>query len=333
MEPVRWGIISTAMIGTQKVIPAMLESRALRVAAIASRDLAARRARGSRARHRQGLRQLRGAVRRSRTSTRSTTRCPTTCTCRSTLAAARAGKHVLCEKPIALTAAELERAAAVASKVHIREGLHGALPSAVARAREIVRGGAHRRAARMQVPFSYFNDDPRTSATWPTSAAARCTTSAAIRSSPGAGSCSRPSPNASCALSTATRCLAPTAAPAAGSPISAAGGSSTSPSRRSRCATSASSSRHQGPHRDRGPVQRAAGRADGDPRRPPARSTAASCARETLPAADQYTEEAEAFSRAVRTGRRAHGVDDAILNMRVLDALFASAASGRAERP
>jgi len=53
---------------------------------------------------------------------------------------------------------------------------------------------------------------------------------------------------------------------------------------------------------------------------------------ETLPMADQYQLQAEAFSRAVR-GETAPswGVDDAIAQMRVIDALFRSEASARWE--
>ena len=40
MQPVNWGIISTAKIGTEKVIPAMQKSKHCRIQAIASRDLA-----------------------------------------------------------------------------------------------------------------------------------------------------------------------------------------------------------------------------------------------------------------------------------------------------
>src|SRR5687767_7130787 len=40
MTPVRWGILSTALIGTQRVIPGMKKSPLLEVAAMASRDLA-----------------------------------------------------------------------------------------------------------------------------------------------------------------------------------------------------------------------------------------------------------------------------------------------------
>jgi predicted dehydrogenase len=53
-----------------------------------------------------------------------------------------------------------------------------------------------------------------------------------------------------------------------------------------------------------------------------------------LPVADQYQLQAEAFSRAVREERPdARGLDDAIMNMRIIDALFASEKSGRLERP
>jgi predicted dehydrogenase len=37
LGPVRWGVISTASIGTEKVIPAMMGSREIEIRAIASR--------------------------------------------------------------------------------------------------------------------------------------------------------------------------------------------------------------------------------------------------------------------------------------------------------
>ena len=53
---------------------------------------------------------------------------------------------------------------------------------------------------------------------------------------------------------------------------------------------------------------------------------------ETMAVCDQYTLEAEAFSLAVRgTVPLPYGLDDAIANMRVLDALFRSEASARWE--
>ena len=49
---------------------------------------------------------------------------------------------------------------------------------------------------------------------------------------------------------------------------------------------------------------------------------------------DQYTLQGDAFSLAVRgASPPPYGVDDAILNMRVIEALFASAKSGQWEKP
>ena len=44
MEPVKWGIISTAKIGREKVIPAMQTQSLCDIVAIASRDLPKARA-------------------------------------------------------------------------------------------------------------------------------------------------------------------------------------------------------------------------------------------------------------------------------------------------
>jgi predicted dehydrogenase len=53
-----------------------------------------------------------------------------------------------------------------------------------------------------------------------------------------------------------------------------------------------------------------------------------------LPKADQYQLQGEAFSRMVRGKEKiAFGLEDAILQMRVLDALFRSEKSGNWEKP
>ena len=53
---------------------------------------------------------------------------------------------------------------------------------------------------------------------------------------------------------------------------------------------------------------------------------------ETLPPCDQYTLQGEAFSRAVRGELPLpYGVDDAVMNMRVLEALLRSERSGKFE--
>ena len=54
----------------------------------------------------------------------------------------------------------------------------------------------------------------------------------------------------------------------------------------------------------------------------------------TMPVADQYQLQMESFSRAVRSeAPDAAGLDDALANMRAIEALFVSEKSGRFERP
>ena len=54
--------------------------------------------------------------------------------------------------------------------------------------------------------------------------------------------------------------------------------------------------------------------------------------RHEVPANDQYTSQGDAFSQRVRNERPTDGpLLDAVANMRVIDAMFRSAASGRFE--
>ncbi len=62
MRKIRWGVISTADIGMSEVIPAMQKGKYSEVTAIASRSLDKSQAGCATARHRQGLRLLRGAA-------------------------------------------------------------------------------------------------------------------------------------------------------------------------------------------------------------------------------------------------------------------------------
>jgi predicted dehydrogenase len=77
-----------------------------------------------------------------------------------TLAAARAGKHVLCEKPFALKAADLDVLRPFADQVHIVEAFMVRHHPQWITARERVRAGAIGELRFMQVAFCYFNDNP-----------------------------------------------------------------------------------------------------------------------------------------------------------------------------
>jgi predicted dehydrogenase len=77
-----------------------------------------------------------------------------------TLAAARAGKHVLCEKPIALSAAQARELKEAASNVLIAEAFMIRHHPQWQRAQSIVRTGEIGEVRAVNVMFSYFNVDP-----------------------------------------------------------------------------------------------------------------------------------------------------------------------------
>jgi predicted dehydrogenase len=103
--PVRWGILGTANIALQKVIPAMQRGRMSRVVAIASRDLAKARA----AADAFGIERAYGSYEEllgDPDVEAVYNPLPNHLHVPWSIRAAEAGKHVLCEKPIALSATE-----------------------------------------------------------------------------------------------------------------------------------------------------------------------------------------------------------------------------------
>src|SRR6187431_3613232 len=122
MKKVRWGIISTANIGMVKVIPAMQRGQFSEVTAISSRD----RGKAEAAARSLGISKAYGSyeallddpdIDAIYNPTPNHLHVPWT------IRAAEAGKHVLCEKPIALTANEARQLLDVRQRtgVHIGE--------------------------------------------------------------------------------------------------------------------------------------------------------------------------------------------------------------------
>lgn len=158
MKPVVWGVLSTAKIGLEQVIPAMLASPLVELRAIASRSLPSAQA----AAQRLGIPQAYGsyedlladpAIEAIYNPLPNHLHVPLT------LQAAEAGKHVLCEKPFALSADEALTVRAAASRVHIEEAFMVRHHPQWQRARELVRAGRIGTPRAVQVFFSYFNDD------------------------------------------------------------------------------------------------------------------------------------------------------------------------------
>ena len=160
MRRLRWGVLSTASIGRVKVIPAIRKAPHCEVVAIASRDAAlAASVAGE-----LGIANAHGsyeALLADADVEAVYIPLPNHLHATWATAAARAGKHVLCEKPLALSAADAERMIEVADRAGVllmEAFMYRLHPSWVA-VRELVATGRIGRLVAVQSWFSYFNDD------------------------------------------------------------------------------------------------------------------------------------------------------------------------------
>ena len=156
MKKVNWGILSTARIGREKVIPAMQKGQFCHVGAVASRSLEKARQYADD----MGIAKAYGSYEELFADPEIEAiynPLPNDQHVATTQAAARAGKHVLCEKPFAMTAREAEALREVAGQVHIMEAFMIRFHPQWLRARELVRSGVLGDLRAVQVFFSYFN--------------------------------------------------------------------------------------------------------------------------------------------------------------------------------
>ncbi len=331
MKPVVWGVLSTARIGIQHVIPAMRASPLVELRAIASRSLCA--AEG--AARSLDIAQAYGSYEELLADPAIEAiynPLPNHLHVPLTLQAAAAGKHVLCEKPVALSAAEAELLRAASRSVHIEEAFMVRYHPQWLRARELVRAGRIGTPQAVQVFFSYFNDDPGN-----------------IRNQPGIGGGALF--DIGCYAVLAGRYLfecEPLRAvslvdrdPQLGTDRLTSALLDFGSGRQVAFTVSTQSARFQRVqvvgtrgrielfipfNAVRGSEMRLAvddgGQLDGS-----------GITVETLPACDQYRLQVEAFSRRVRdaAGPQADGVDDAVAQARVMDALWLSERTGRWE--
>ena len=161
MDPVRFGVVSTAKIGIQKVIPAMQQSELCRMVAIASRDLS----RAQAAAAALGIPRAYGSYAELLQDPEVEAiynPLPNHLHVPVSIEAAAAGKHVLCEKPIALTAEEALQLVAARDRagVLIQEAFMVRSHPQWLRARELVRTGAIGELRVVQGSFSYHIVDP-----------------------------------------------------------------------------------------------------------------------------------------------------------------------------
>lgn len=157
---IRWGVLGAARIATQKVIPAMQRGRWTEVGAIASRD-ATRAAAAAAA---LGIPRAYGSYDELLADPDIQAvyiPLPNHLHVPWSTRAAEAGKHVLCEKPIALNAAEARGLLAVRDRtgVGIQEAFMVRTHPQWIAARELAHGGRIGELRSILGHFSYFNDD------------------------------------------------------------------------------------------------------------------------------------------------------------------------------
>jgi predicted dehydrogenase len=158
---VRWGVLSTANIGVKKVIPGMLKGQYCGIDAIASRSLA----KAQQAAAALGIPRAYGSYEELLADAQIDAiynPLPNQFHVPWTIKAAEAGKHVLCEKPIALSAAEARTLLEVRSRtgVKIGEAFMIRVHPQWLRVRELIGSGRIGALRSIVGLFSYHNVDP-----------------------------------------------------------------------------------------------------------------------------------------------------------------------------
>lgn len=329
MRKIKWGIISTANIGVAKVIPGMLKSGELEVAAIASRKLSTARDWAAKL----GIPKAYGSYEELLADPEIEAvynPLPNHLHVPLTLQAAKAGKHVLCEKPIAITAKEAAKLKAIPRKTLVAEAFMVRHALQWLDARKRVMAGEIGEVRAMQVMFSYFNRDPKN-----------------VRNMAGIGGGGLL--DIGCYPITVSRFIF------GADPIRVSATIDYDPKFQTDRLMGGLADFGKGRHlsftisTQLAPYQRVQimgtkGRIEVEIpfNAPPDKPNRIFVQGETMnvgewhsyPVSDQYMLQAEAFGRAIRKEvKLAYGVNDAIINMKVIDAFFKAGRSGRWEKP
>lgn len=332
MARVTWGVLGAAKIGLDRVIPGMLKAANVEVAAIASRDLAKARA----AADRLGIPTAYGSYADLLADPDIQViynPLPNNLHVEWTLRAARAGKHVLCEKPMAMNAGDAEALRGCPKDRLVMEAFMVRFHPQWIRAREHVRSGRLGEIRALQMLFAYNNPDP-----------------ANIRNKVETGGGALM--DIGCYAMVGGRFLLdadPLRAialvdrdPAFGTDRLSSAMLDFGGGRQMTFAVSTQATRYQRLQvlgtRARLEIVIPVNAPQGEATRilidDGATPDGSGAEVEILAASDQYTLQAEAFSRAVLGEETLPwGIEDSILNMRILDALFRSEGSGRWEVP
>ena len=156
-----WGVLGAAKIAIEKVIPAMAGSEQYQVLGIASRSLE----KAQTAAKRLGIAKAYGSYEELIADPDIHiiyNPLPNHLHVEYTLKCIEAGKHVLCEKPIALKTADVERLMAARDKAGVKVGEAFMIKTHPQwlKAREFVQHGLLGKMKLIQGCFSYFNNNP-----------------------------------------------------------------------------------------------------------------------------------------------------------------------------
>ena len=160
-DKVRWAVLGVAKIATTKVIPAMQKGEWSEIVGIASRDLN----KSKTAADKLGIPKAYGSYQEALSDPEIDAvynPLPNHLHVPCSIRAAEAGKHVLCEKPIAMSVAECRTliAARDRTQVKIGEAFMVRTHPQWLRARELAQSGEIGQLRAVQGAFSYFNSDP-----------------------------------------------------------------------------------------------------------------------------------------------------------------------------
>lgn len=162
MNKVRWGVLSTANIGTEQVIPAMQKGQYSEITAISSRSLKKAKAEAKRL----GIPRAYGSYEELLADPDIDAiynPLPNHLHVSWSIKALEAGKHVLCEKPIALSADEAQLLVDAANQypeLKVMEAFMYRFHPQWQKAKQLVADGQIGPLRTIQASFSYYNDDP-----------------------------------------------------------------------------------------------------------------------------------------------------------------------------
>lgn len=163
MAKVSWGVLSTANIGTEKVIPAMQRGTYSEVNAIASRNLD----KAKQAAKKLGIPKAYGTYEEllaDKDITAIYIPLPNHLHIEWTVKSLKAGKHVLCEKPIGMNhneAVHLQGEIKNFPKLKVMEAFMYRHHPQIQKTKEVINSGKIGDLRSIHTMFSYYNDNPK----------------------------------------------------------------------------------------------------------------------------------------------------------------------------